>query len=64
MNMTEQRVAEINERNMITQLDTILGSIHTSVTATVFDGGEMKVIFKNNGFSVCTAIRGSSSIIR
>ena len=64
VNMTEQRVAEINERNMITRLDTILGSIHASVIATVFDGGEMKVIFKNNGFSVCTAIRGSSSIMR
>lgn len=50
-NITHQRLAEINERNMATQLDTIMKGIHAGVTATVFDSREnFDVIFINNGF--------------
>lgn len=51
VNMTEQRMAEINERNVVAQLDTMMRSIHASVTATIFkDRNNFTVLYKNNGF--------------
>ena len=50
-NMTEQRMAEINERNMATQMDVMMKSIHAAVTATVFnDRNDFDVIYINDGF--------------
>lgn len=51
VNITEQRVAEINARNMATQLDTIMSSIHASVTATLYENqNKMDVFYINRGF--------------
>lgn len=50
-NITAQRTAQINERNMARQLDLIMSNLNAAVTATLFDDREhMKVIYINNGF--------------
>ena len=50
-NMTEQRMAQINERNMATQLDVMMRSIHAAVTATVFKKrNDFDVVYINDGF--------------
>ena len=51
VNMTEQHMAEINERNITAQLNAMMRSIHASVTATLFtDRNNFEVLYKNNGF--------------
>ena len=50
-NITAQRTAQINERNMARQLDLIMSNLNAAVTATLFDDrAHMKVLFINNGF--------------
>ena len=50
-NITAQRTAQINERNMARQLNLIMSNLNAAVTATLFDDREhMKVIYINNGF--------------
>ena len=50
-NITAQRLAQMNERNMARQLDLIMSNLHAAVTATLFDDrAHMKVIYINNGF--------------
>lgn len=50
-NITEQRLAQMNERNMARQLDLIMSNLRAAVTATLFDDRKhMKVIYINNGF--------------
>ncbi len=50
-NITDQRLAEINERNMAKQLDTIMSNLHAAVTATIYhDKEHFNVIFINRGF--------------
>ena len=50
-NITEQRLAQMNEHNMARQLDLIMSNLHAAVTATLFrDRTDMQVIFINNGF--------------
>ncbi len=50
VNRTEQRTAEINERVLATQLNTVLANIYAGITVTSFEGGEEKVIYKNAMF--------------
>jgi PAS domain S-box-containing protein len=50
-NITAQRLAQMNERNMARQLDLIMSNLHAGVTATLFrDRTDMQVIYINNGF--------------
>lgn len=50
-NMTKQRTAEMNERNLLRQLDTIVDSLHGAITATVYDKqGKGKELYVNRGF--------------
>lgn len=50
-NITAQRLAQMNERNMARQLDLIMSNLHAAVTATLFrDRADMQVIYINNGF--------------
>lgn len=51
LNMTEQRVAEMKERNASRQLQSIIGNIDGGVIATVFRSPtDIEVIFTNDGF--------------
>lgn len=50
-NITAQRTAQINERNMARQLDLIMSNLNAAVTATLFRSRtDVQVLFINNGF--------------
>lgn len=50
-NMTKQRTAEMNERNLLRQLDTIVDSLHGAITATVYGkNGRGRELYINKGF--------------
>lgn len=50
-NMTQQRAAEMHERNLLKQLDVIVDSLHGAITATVYDDkGKGRELYINKGF--------------
>lgn len=50
-NITAQRTAQINERNMARQLNLIMSNLNAAVTATLFHSRtDVQVLFINNGF--------------
>lgn len=50
-NITAQRTAQINERNMARQLNLIMSNLNAAVTATLFRSRtDVQVLFINNGF--------------